>query len=96
MPELNRTVAQDIRIRRNPPLVIRDHRVDNFLFIFLRKIYLAEWYPERCRDPHRIEPVLAPRTLDEFRLPYLDEGADDVVPPFLQERRRNCRIYSAR
>src|SRR3989344_4002701 len=75
-----------------PPLVIRDHAVDYFFFIFLRKVYLAKWYAERRRDPHCIEPVLAPRALDKLRLPYLDERPHHVNPALFQERGGNSRI----
>src|SRR3989338_771019 len=83
MSEFDAAIAQDIRIRRHPSRVIRNHLLDDFFFIFLREVYLAERDAERGRNAHRIKPVCRPRALDEFRLPYLYERADDVVPLIL-------------
>ena len=83
MPEFYFFVAQNIGVGCHTARVIRDHRFDHFLLVFIRKVYLTERNAERRRHAQGIEPIRRPRAFDEFGLPNLYERADDVVPLIL-------------
>src|SRR3989344_5435453 len=87
-------VAQNVGIRGNALRVVPYHPLDDFPFVFLRKVYLTKWHTERGAYPHCVEPILTPRTFNKFRLPYFDESSDDVISLLFQERGRDRTIHA--
>src|SRR3989344_647350 len=90
------SVAQDVRIGGDAGAIVAHHALDHFSFIFVGEVDFPKGYPERRAHAHRVEPILPPRAFRKFRLPYLDEYPDDIMPLLLQECSRDRTVHSPR
>jgi len=96
--ELDLAVAEDVRVRRAPGLVVAQEQREHALAVFGGEVDRLEIDADDVRDRGRVDQVLAGRAVfvGIVLLPVLHEEADDLVALLLQQPRRDRRVDAAR